>query len=101
MISSPLVLLVDKGKGSKKRGSAAFVKLVTWWDKVKTRVRVLCLGIQGSGNSDIDAADSIDHALKLYDFNENRVLLSNHGIDADGWWRHTKRLVLNSVISME
>ena len=50
----------------------------------KKRVRVLCIGIQGEGNSCLDFAEAIDHALQLYDFTENQVLLSYHGIDAGG-----------------
>ena len=84
MKGSCITLLADKGEGSKKRGGAAFVKLVARWDAVKKRIRVLCLGIQGAGNSSMDAADAIDHALKFYDFDDKRVLLSNHGTDAGG-----------------
>ena len=47
-----------------------------------SRFRVLSLGIQGSVHSSIDAADAVDHALQLYDFTDNHVLLSNHGTDS-------------------
>ena len=32
----------------------------------------------------MDAADAVDHALQIYDFDDQRVLLSNHGTDAGG-----------------
>ena len=30
----------------------------------------------------MDAADAVNHALRIYDFGDERVLLSNHGTDA-------------------
>ena len=84
MKGNSIILLADKGEDSKKRGGAAFVKLVARWDSIKKRVRVLCLGIQGAGNSSMDAAEAVDHALLIYDFDDQRVLLANHGTDAGG-----------------
>ena len=32
----------------------------------------------------MDAADAVDHSLRIYDFDDERVLLLNHGTDAGG-----------------
>ena len=58
MKGNSISLVSDKGEGSKKRGGAVFVELVAMWDTIKERIRVLCLGIQGAGNSSMDATDA-------------------------------------------
>jgi len=104
MKGNSITLLADKGKGSKKRDGAAFVKLVARWDAVKKRIRVLCLGIQGAGNSSMDAAEAVDHASQIYDFDDQRVLLSYHGIDAGGGGTQRdlflKLRIINRVINL-
>ena len=42
------------------------------------------MGIESAGNTSVDAADSIDHALSIYDLSQERVLLSCTGTDAGG-----------------
>ena len=80
----PLTLLADKGDGQSKRGTASFIKLAARMDESRNRVKVTCIGIQGAGDSSIDAATAIDHALKVYDYPDSRVLFSGHGTDAGG-----------------
>ena len=53
----------------------------------------MCIGIQGSGNSGIDVAGKIDHALQLHDFIDNCALLSKHGADAGGGGRRRDLLL--------
>ena len=84
MKSSPLMLTADKGKRSKKRGGATFLKLVAWWDKVKNVLGYCVLASKEQEKSGLDAAETIDHALQVYDFTDDLVLLSNHGIYAGG-----------------
>ena len=80
----PLTLLADKGDGQSKRGTAYFIKLAARMDESRNRVKVTCIGIQGAGDSSIDAATAIDHALKVFDCPDSRVLFSGHGTDAGG-----------------
>ena len=80
----PLTLLADKGDGESKRGTASLIKLVARMDELRNRVKVTCIGIQGAGDSSIDAATAIDHALKVYDYPDSRMLFSGHGTDAGG-----------------
>ena len=80
----PLTLLADKGDGDSKRGTASLIKLVARMDELRNRVKVTCIGIQGAGDSSIDAATAIDHALKVYDYPDSRMLFSGHGTDAGG-----------------
>ena len=82
MKGNSISLLADKGESNKKRVGAVFVKLVLRWDTIKEYIRVVCLGIQGVDNSSMDAADAVGHALQIYDFDNERVLLSNYGTDA-------------------
>ena len=80
----PLTLLADKGEGMSKRGSASFVKLVARMDEKHDRVKTTCIGIQGAGNSRVDTATAIDHALKIYDCTDARVKFTGQGTDAGG-----------------
>lgn len=84
MKSCSFTLLTDKGKGSKKRGGASFVKLGYNVGPKQKRITVLCLSIQGVGNTSFGATNTIDHALQVYTFPKGCVVLSNHGIDTCG-----------------
>jgi len=85
MKNKNLILLVDKGEGESKRGGAAsFIKLVAMHDAKLNRVRVTFIGIQGAGNTSVDAVVVIDHCLKVYDYGDARVKLSNYTTDACG-----------------
>jgi len=53
-------------------------------DAKLNRIRVTCIGIQGAGNTSVDVAVGIDHCLKVFDYGDARVKLSNHTIDAGG-----------------
>jgi len=80
-----LTLLGDKGEDENKRGGAAsFVILVAMYNAKLSRVRVTCIGIQGAGNTSVDLAVGIDHCLKVFDYGDARVKLSNHTTDAGG-----------------
>ena len=84
MRPNALSLLADKGEGENKRNGASFVKLLARYDETRRRVKVTSIGIQSAGNTSIDAAEGIDHALKVYDYPDDSILLSNHGTDAGG-----------------
>ena len=79
-----LSLMCDKGDGDRKRDGASFVKLLARYCTLQARVLVRSFGIESAGNSSIDAAEAIDHALKQYDCLGCRILLANHGTDAGG-----------------
>ena len=79
-----LSLMCDKGDGDKKRDGASFVKLLARYYTIQERVLVRSFGIESDGKSSIDAAEAIDHALKLYDCLGYRVCLANHGTYAGG-----------------
>jgi len=53
-------------------------------DAKLNRVRVTCIGIQGAGNNSVDAVVGIYHCLKVFDYGDARMKLSNHTIDAGG-----------------
>ena len=61
-----LGLKCDKGE-SEKRNGASFVKLVPRFDAKKNKVKVTCIGIHSAGSFNVDAAEGVDYALKLYD----------------------------------
>ena len=84
MRPNALSLLADKGEGENKRNGASFVKLIARYDETRSRVKVTYVGVQSAGNTSIDAAEGIDHALQVYDCSDDRILLSNHGTDAGG-----------------
>jgi len=78
-------LLGDKGEGESKRGGVvSFVKLVVMHDAKLNRVRVNCIGIQGAGNTSVDADVGIYHCLIFFDYGDARMKLSNHTTDAGG-----------------
>jgi len=64
-----LSLICDKGEN--KGPNASFVKLLCWYNKVKNRVDTICFGIKSTGNTSKDAAQSIDHSLKLFEYSRN------------------------------
>ena len=51
----------------------------------------LCLGIKGAKNSSMVATEAVDHALLIYDFDDQRVLLVYHGTDVGGGGTDTTR----------
>ena len=103
MKNKNLTLLGNKGEDVSKRGGAtSFVKLVAMHDAKLNRVRVACIGIQGTGNTNIDAAVGIDYCLIFFDYDDARVKLSNHTTDAGGGgtWRDLM-LKLGKVIRVK
>ena len=85
MQPNALSLLTDKGEGENKRNGASFAKLLARYDETRSRVKVTSIGIQSAGNTSVDAAEGIDHALQVYGYaDDSRILLSNHRTDAGG-----------------
>jgi hypothetical protein len=78
-------LLCDKGE-DKGNNMASFVKLLSYYDNIKKKVVVICFGIETAGNKSNDAAQSIDHALKLFEYysDEKKLTFWAQTTDAGG-----------------
>ena len=82
MRPNALSIIADKGKGENNCNGASFVKILARYDELQHRVKFTSVGIQSADNTSIEAADGIDHALEVYKYPEDYVLLSNSAIDA-------------------
>ena len=63
-------LLCDKGE-DKCNNMTLFMKLLSYYDKVKENIVVICFGIEKVGNKSNDTAQLIDHSLKLFEYNSD------------------------------
>ena len=84
MQPNALSLLADKGESKNKRNGASFVKLRAKYDETRSHVKCTSVGIQSASNTSIGTVEGIDHTLQVYDYADDRVLLSNHGTDTGG-----------------
>ena len=62
------------------------MKLLCWYNEIQNKVETICFGIESAGNTSKDAAQAINHSLKLFEYSWNniRLKLTSSTTDAGG-----------------
>lgn len=65
---------------------------------MRDHVKVTYFGIQGSGDSTVETAATIDHAIKVYDYIDSPVQFSGHGTNVGGGG--TREYILQKLVTV-